>query len=249
MFIPISDDNSDRKITPVVNYVFIVINIVVFIILQKAGTNHAFTYAFSTVPAEIIEGKDYITDAYYQIDKATGAKFLVPALLQTPIPVYWTILTGIFMHGGLAHLGGNMLYLLVFGDNIENHLGHVKYFLFYLICGALASLSHVFATFFQGSNTLIPCLGASGAISAVLGAYVYLFPKNKVKILLFYFPLLLPAFIALGFWIVFQIVSGLGFLGGNGDGVAYAAHIGGFISGFILINFFGGRKKLITTST
>jgi membrane associated rhomboid family serine protease len=83
----------------------------------------------------------------------------------------------------------------------------------------------------------------------VLGAYVYLFPKNKVKILLFYFPLLVPAFIALGFWIVFQIVSGLGFLGGNGDGVAYAAHIGGFISGFILINFFGGRKKLITTST
>jgi membrane associated rhomboid family serine protease len=243
MFIPISDDNSDRKIIPFVNYVFIAINIIVFFIFQKFGTNYDFTYAFSTVPAEIITGKDIITQASKQIDIATGNPFTLPGLRHTPISVYLTLITGIFMHGGLAHLGGNLLYLFIFGDNIENRLGHVKFFFFYLLCGGLASLSHVFATYFQGSSTLIPCLGASGAISAMLGAYVFLFPQNKVRILLFYFPILVPAFIALGAWIIFQVISGLGFLGGSADGVAYGAHIGGFVAGFILISFFASKKS------
>jgi membrane associated rhomboid family serine protease len=243
MFIPISDDNSDRKITPYLNYILIVINIVVFFVLQKFGTNDAFTYAFSTVPAEIITGKDIITQASTHIDDGTGAQFTLPGLMQTPIPVYFTLLTGIFMHGGLAHIAGNMLYLFIFGDNIENRLGHIKYLFFYLLTGSLASLAHVLATYFQGSSTLIPCLGASGAISAVLGAYVYLFPQNKVRVLLFYFPLLVPAFIALGAWIIFQVASGMGFLGGSADGVAYGAHIGGFVAGFILISFFAGKKE------
>jgi membrane associated rhomboid family serine protease len=243
MFIPIADDNSDRKITPIVNYCIIAANILVFIMLQKLGMNDAFTYAYSTVPAEIITGKDIITAATQQIDAATGHAFQIPGLLHTPIPVYLTLLTGIFMHGGIAHIAGNMLYLFIFGDNLENRLGHVKFLLFYLLTGGIASLSHVLATYFQGSNTLIPCLGASGAISAVLGAYVFLFPQNKVKVLVFYFPMLVPAFIALGAWIIFQVASGMGFLGGKGDGVAYAAHIGGFIAGFILISFFAKTNQ------
>jgi membrane associated rhomboid family serine protease len=242
MFIPIADDNSDRKLTPIVNYVLIAANILVFIMLQRLGMNDAFTYAFSTVPAEIITGKDIVTAASQQVDAATGQVFQIPGLLATPIPVYLTLLTSIFMHGGLAHIGGNMLYLFIFGDNLENRLGHVKYLLFYLLTGGIASLSHVLATYFQGSNTLIPCLGASGAISAVLGAYVFLFPQNKVKVLLFYFPILVPAFVALGAWIIFQVASGMGFLGGKADGVAYAAHIGGFIAGFILISLFTSSK-------
>jgi membrane associated rhomboid family serine protease len=243
MFIPIGDDNSDRKITPIVTYCLIVANIIVFVIFQKLGMGDSFTYAFSTVPAEILTGKDIITNPTQQIDAATGHAFQIPGLLRTPIPVYLTLLTGIFMHGGIAHLGGNMLYLFIFGDNLENKLGHVKYLFFYLLTGGIASLSHVFATYFQGSNTLIPCLGASGAISAVLGAYVYLFPQNKVRVLLFYFPMMVPAFIALGAWIVFQVASGMGFLGGKGDGVAYAAHIGGFVAGFILISMFANKNS------
>src|SRR4051812_8341944 len=134
--IPIGDDNSDLTITPFINYFLIALNIIVFIFLQGGGTNDHFTYAYSTVPAEIINGKDY----------STGM------LEPTPVPVYFTILTSMFMHGSWAHLLGNMLYLWIFGDNIENRLGHARYLIFYLLCGILASLSHVFATsaFSQG---------------------------------------------------------------------------------------------------
>src|SRR5690348_1669913 len=128
--LPIGDDNTDRRITPLVNYVLIVINVLVFVFLQGAGSNEHFTYAFSTVPAEIMEGKDY----------AAGV------LEPTPIPVYGTLITSMFMHGNWAHLLGNMLYLWIFGDNIENRLGHGRYLFFYLVCGIIASLSHVFAT-------------------------------------------------------------------------------------------------------
>jgi membrane associated rhomboid family serine protease len=243
MFIPIGDDNSDRKITPFINYALIALNLIVFFVLQKMGSGDDFTYAFSTVPAEILTGKDIVTASTVQLDPGTGHNFRIPGLMHTPIPVYLTLITGIFMHGGFGHLFGNMLYLFIFGDNLENRLGHTKYLFFYLLTGGIASLSHVFATYFQGSNTLIPCLGASGAISAVLGAYVFLFPQNKVRVVIVYFLTSVPAYIALGAWIVFQVVSGLGLLGGKSDGVAYAAHIGGFIAGFILISFFANAKQ------
>jgi len=137
-----------------------------------------------------------------------------------------------------------MLYLWTFGDNIENRLGHTRYLVFYLLCGVLASLSHVFATFFTAQNSLIPSLGASGAISGVLGAYLLLFPQRKVNmLLLFRIPFAVPAWVTLGFWIGFQIISGLGMLGGNEDGVAYAAHIGGFIAGILLIKFFDKKRR------
>jgi membrane associated rhomboid family serine protease len=246
MFLPLGDDNSDRRITPYVNYILIAINILVFILLQKLGSNDSFTYAYCTVPAEILQGKDIILNGVQHVDQLTGQLFQTPTLYHTPIPIYFTLLSSAFLHGGFAHIAGNMFYLFIFGDNIENKLGHARYLFFYLFTAIIASFSHVIAVYFQGGNTLIPCVGASGAISAVLGAYMYLFPQNKVKVLILYFITSVPAVLALGVWIVFQIISGLGFLGGKGDGVAYAAHIGGFIAGFILISIMTPRQKKIT---
>ena len=244
MLFPISDDNSDRTISPVVNYMFIILNILVFIFLQGMGSNVDFTYAFSTVPAEILTGTDIITQSQVIVDPGTSHQFQVPGLGVTPVPVYFTLFSSMFMHGGWLHLIGNMLYLWIFGDNIENRLGHTRYLVFYLLCGVLASLSHVFATFFTAQNSLIPSLGASGAISGVLGAYMLLFPQRKVNMLfLFRIPFAVPAWVALGFWIGFQIISGLGVLGGKEEGVAYAAHIGGFIAGMLLIKFFDKKKR------
>jgi len=223
--IPIGDDNSDRRLTPFVNYVLIIINVLVFVFLQGSGADEQFTYAFSTVPAEITTGQD-----------------IANGLLQpTPIPVYGTLITSMFMHGGWAHLLGNMLYLWVFGDNLENRMGHSKYLVFYLICGVAASLSHVFATAaFSPQQMDIPSLGASGAISGVMGGYLLLFPKGRVRVLLGRGITEVPAFVALGVWIVFQVISGMGMLGGQeqGGGVAYAAHVGGFVAGLVLVKLF-----------
>ena len=156
-----------------------------------------------------------------------------------------------FMHGGWAHLLGNMLYLWIFGDNIENRLGHARYLIFYLVCGILASLSHVFATAaLTPQYMLVPSLGASGAISGVLGGYLLLFPKQRVRVLMGRGITQVPAFVALGVWIVFQVISGMGMLGGQeqgGGGVAYAAHIGGFISGLALVKLFD--KGVVVTNT
>ena len=146
-----------------------------------------------------------------------------------------------FMHGGLAHLFGNMLFLWIFGDNLEDRIGRVRYLIFYLVCGIIASLAHVFTTIAFGSNPYVPSLGASGAISGVLGGYVLLFPRNQVRVILFRFLTNVPAYVALGLWFLFQLLNGLGVLGSGsqeGGGVAYAAHIGGFIAGLALIKFF-----------
>ena len=149
-----------------------------------------------------------------------------------------------FMHGGIAHIFGNMLFLWIFGDNIEDRLGHVRYIIFYLLCGVLASLAHVFSTVaFAGGNEaslLIPSLGASGAISAVLGGYILMFPTRRVHVIISWFVTEVPAFVAIGMWFAFQLISGLGMLGGGSKagGVAYAAHIGGFVAGLALIKIF-----------
>jgi membrane associated rhomboid family serine protease len=144
-----------------------------------------------------------------------------------------------FMHGGLMHLLGNMLYLHIFGDNLENLMGHLRYLIFYLTCGILASLAHVFTSAALGANLLIPSLGASGAISGVLGGYFLLFPRRRVRVMIFYFISEVPALIAIGLWFVFQLINSLSmFGGGDGGGVAYGAHIGGFIAGVVLVKFF-----------
>ena len=243
MLFPIADDNSDRRTTPVVNYVLILANILVFVFLQGIGNNEKFTYAFSTVPGEILSGKDIVTRNRIVVQQFTGQELEVPGLQPTPIPVYLTLLTSMFMHGGIAHIFGNMLFLFIFGDNIEDRIGHFRYLIFYLVCGVLAGLAHVFTTaLFAASDAslLVPSLGASGAISGVLGAYLLLFPMRRVVVLISWFATAVPAFIAIGLWFVFQLISGLGVLGSGSaqGGVAYAAHIGGFIAGLLLIKVF-----------
>jgi membrane associated rhomboid family serine protease len=242
MVFPIADDNTGRTITPWVNYTLIVINILVFVFLQQLGTNERFTYAFSTVPAEISTGEDIVTRDRVAIHP-TGQRILVPGLQPTPFSVYLTLITSMFMHGGIAHIFGNMLFLWIFGDNIEDRMGHFRYVIFYLVCGVLASLAHVFTTLMfasDASSLLIPSLGASGAISGVLGGYILLHPKRRVTVILFRFLTDVPAYVAIGIWFAFQLISGLGILGGGSQqgGVAYAAHIGGFAAGVILVKFF-----------
>jgi membrane associated rhomboid family serine protease len=241
MVLPLYDDNTDRQTTPFVNYAIIALNILVFVFLQGLGSNDQFTYSFSTVPAEILQGHDIVTQA--RTIQYAGQVIRIPGLGPTPGSVYFTLFTSMFMHGGFAHIAGNMLFLWIFGDNIEDRLGHVKYLIFYLLCGVIASLSHVFATgVFAGNENelLVPSLGASGAISGVLGAYILLHPKRRVTVLLFRFLTDVPAYVAIGIWFAFQLISGLGMLGGGSQsgGVAYAAHIGGFLAGLILIKFF-----------
>ena len=244
MLFPIADDNTDRTGAPVVNYVIILLNVLVFVFLQGLGSNDKFTYAFSTVPAEIISGRDIATEDRVLEHPVTGQEIEMPGLQKTPIPVYLTLITSMFMHGGIAHIFGNMLFLWIFGDNIEHRLGHLRYGIFYLVCGILAGLAHVISTVvFAGDNQaslLIPSLGASGAISGVLGGYILLFPTRRVTVLLSYFVTQVPAFIAIGLWFVFQLISGLGMLGSGSQagGVAYAAHIGGFVAGLALIKVF-----------
>jgi membrane associated rhomboid family serine protease len=245
MFIPIGDDNRDRRTTPMINYLFILINILVFIFLQDWGRNIPFTYGYSTVPAEILTGHDIVSASKTVIDEVTGQYVQLPGLAPTNINVYLTLITSMFMHGGLAHILGNMLFLFIFGDNLEDAMGHTKYFFFYLLCGIIAGLSHVFSTYFFGQSPYVPSLGASGAISGVLGGYIVLFPSRRVHIwLFFFFTIAVPAFIAVGLWFVFQLINGLGALGGDEAGdIAYAAHIGGFVAGLILVKFFVTKRK------
>ena len=152
-----------------------------------------------------------------------------------------------FMHGGIAHIAGNMLFLWIFGDNLEHTLGHVRYAIFYLVCGIIASLAHVittqmFAT--DPASLLIPSLGASGAISGVLGGYLVVHPKRRVTVIMFRFLTEVPAYVAIGMWFAFQLINGLGLLGGGSQlgGVAYAAHIGGFVAGVVLVKIFALRR-------
>ncbi|MCS6861065.1 MAG: rhomboid family intramembrane serine protease, partial [Abditibacteriales bacterium] len=245
MILPIADDNSDRTSPPIVTYVLIALNVFVFAFLQGMGSNDKFTYAFSTVPQEILTGQDVVTSDRWIQDPLSGRVFRVPGLQPTPISVYITLLTSMFMHGGIAHLAGNMLFLWVFGDNVENALGRVRFIVFYLLCGVLASLAHVYTTAESRGNLLIPSLGASGAISGVLGAYLLLFPQKRVVVILLRFFTEVPAIVAIGVWFLFQVINGIGMLGlGSraGGGVAYAAHIGGFIAGLALVMFFAGKQ-------
>ena len=244
MLFPIGDENTERTTTPVVNYLLILINVLVFVFLQGLGTNEKFTYAFSTVPAEILTGRDVVTRDRILVQPLTGQQVEMPGLQPTPIPVYLTLITSMFMHGGIAHIFGNMLFLFIFGDNIEDRLGHIRYLIFYLVCGILAGLAHVLSTAaFAGgdpASLMVPSLGASGAISGVLGGYFLLFPTNRVTVIISWFVTQVPAFIAIGLWFVFQIISGLGVLGSGSQqgGVAFAAHIGGFIAGLALITYY-----------
>jgi len=243
--VPIADDDSDITTTSIVNYILLAANIAVFVLFQGLGSNDRFTYAFSTVPQEIVSGNDVVTPARRVEDPVSGRTFVQPGLQPTPGSVYLTLLTSMFMHGGLAHIFGNMLYLWIFGNNIEHTLGRQRYLLFYLACGILASLAHVFATAATGGNMFIPSLGASGAISGVLGGYLLLFPRRNVRMWMGRGIVVMPAWTSLGMWFLFQLVAGMGMLGegSQAGGVAYAAHIGGFVAGLVLVKLFAAGRR------
>ena len=212
---PVGDDNSQRRTTPVVTFVLIGLNVLVFLAELSGGDQFITNWAF--VPARFSEDP--------------GANAV-------------TLFSAMFMHGGWAHLGGNVLYLWIFGDNVEDAMGHFKFLMFYLLCGILATGAHILAAQAAGGlNLVIPSLGASGAIAGVLGGYLVLFPRKTVRVLFFIFPVAMPALVVIGFWIVTQIFSGVGSVArtqqtGETGGIAYFAHIGGAVAGLILVWLF-----------
>lgn len=200
---PIGDDDTARRTTPVVTYVLIALNLLFFFVELSGGD--PFIEHWSVVPRR---------------------------LLANPGADFPTIFTSMFMHAGWLHLGGNMLYLWIFGDNVEDSFGHLKFLIFYLLCGIAATLAQL--AFSTGSN--VPNLGASGAIAGVLGAYILLFPRGQVKVLMGRGVIPMPALVVIGMWIVLQFVSGIGSITASAEtgGVAYMAHIGGFLAGVVL---------------
>ncbi len=242
MVFPISDDNTGRIRTPYVTYTLIALNVLVFVLLQGMGTNDRFTYAFSMVPQEIRTGEDIARDVPVELGDQRGTIPLQP----TPGSVYLTLLISMFMHGGLMHLLGNMLFLWIFGDNVEDDLSHVRFTAFYLVTGVAASLAHVWFTFALGDNPFIPSLGASGAISGVMGGYLVLHPHRRVRVIMLRMLTEVPGYVAVGLWFVLQLVSAFGVIGLGpqaGGGVAFMAHIGGFIAGVVLVKLFAmGRQ-------
>ena len=243
MVFPIGDDNTGRLRTPYVTYLLIAINVVVFVLFQGMGNNEQFTYSFSTVPQEIRTGEDVARDVRIEV----GDQSAVIPLGETPGSVYLTLLVSMFMHGSVMHLLGNMLFLWIFGDNIEDDLGHGRYTAFYLTAGVLASIAHVVSTFTFGDNPYIPSLGASGAISGVMGAYLVMHPHRQVRVIMLRMLTEVPGYVAVGLWFILQLISAYGVIGQgpqSGGGVAFMAHIGGFIAGAVLVRMFaiGSRR-------
>ena len=210
---PIGDDNSARRTFPVVTVTLIAINVAVFFLELQRGESFIRDWAF--IPARFSESPS--ADAV-------------------------TLLSAMFMHGGWLHLGGNMLYLWIFGDNVEDRFGSVRFLLFYLAAGFAAT----FAQFAVNPGSAIPNVGASGAIAGVLGAYLLMFPRARVDVLLGRQVVAMPAFLVLGFWVVLQLVSGVGSIADTAQtergGVAYMAHVGGFVAGLALTVVMGGRR-------
>jgi membrane associated rhomboid family serine protease len=184
------------------------------------GDIEGFFMTWSVIPVEYSQGTD-----------------LAPT---HPGPFWITTLTSMFMHGGWMHLLGNMLFLWIFGDNVEQAMGSFRYLVFYLICGVAATAAHIMT----GLSSQIPSLGASGAISGVLGAYIVLFPHQRVRVLVVRMVTEMPALVVIGLWILLQFVNGIGAMAQTEEtgGVAYAAHVGGFIAGIVLVWIFRRRE-------
>jgi len=215
--LPIGDDDTSRRTVPLVTYVLIALNVLFFFVEMSGG--NAFIEKWAFVPNRF---------------------------LANPFGDFPTLFTSMFMHAGWAHLGGNMLYLWIFGDNVEDRFGHSKFTFFYFCCGLAATFAQL--AFSVGSH--VPNLGASGAIAGVLGAYILLFPQGRVRVLQGQRVIQVPALIAIGFWIVLQLFSGIGSIADTADtgGVAYMAHIGGFIAGFVLTFVLRGHTAPQLTS-
>jgi membrane associated rhomboid family serine protease len=207
--LPIGDDDTARRTFPVVTYALIVLNVLVFFLELAGGDPFINQWAF------------------------------VPSRFQAnPIADFPTLFTAMFMHAGWLHLGGNMLYLWIFGDNVEDRFGHIPYLVFYLLCGLAAT----FAQFMFSLGSDVPNLGASGAIAGVLGAYLLLFPQGRIRVLQGLQVVQVPALMVIGLWIVLQLFSGIGSISSAAEGgVAYMAHIGGFAAGLVLTFLLRGR--------
>ena len=221
--LPLGDDREPGPVARV-TLALVVLNVIAFLLeLGQAsqGALQSFVQAWGVVPREYTAGRD-----------------LPPGI---PLPFWTTLVTSMFLHGGWMHLGGNMLYLWIFGDNIERRLGHARFLLFYLACGVAAALAHIF---FNASSN-VPTVGASGAISGILGGYMLLFPQNRVRVLTAYGVSAVPAVFMLGLWILIQFINGMGEIANTPEtgGVAYMAHIGGFVAGLLLVGLMGGRRS------
>jgi membrane associated rhomboid family serine protease len=225
MFFPLADDNRDLDGPAWVTWILIAINVLVF---SCQSVDPGFTYGYSMIPWEITRGVDLVEP---QLVEMQGQVVEIPQAPGPPI-IYLTLFTSMFMHGGLMHIGGNMLYLWIFGDNVEHRFGHLWFLLFYLISGLAAS----FAQILVNPDGVIPNLGASGAIFGVLGAYLVLFPRNQVKVVVLYYIVSLPAMIVIGVWAVMQFFFTWGslFATEQTGGVAYAAHAGGLVAGALM---------------
>ncbi len=225
MLFPISDDDRHLSKPAYVTITFLVINVAVYIYQTM---NPAFDMAWSVIPQEITSGKDLVGPTILNTPSGPTTLEQMPG----PVPIYFTLISSMFMHGSWAHLGGNMLYLWIFGDNVEHRFGHVRFLLFYLISGLAASAAQIALN----TQSIIPNLGASGAIAGVLGCYLVLFPRNKVNAVFIVRIVSIPAFVVLGLWGAMQVWQGASSMSsaGHGGGVAYGAHVGGFIAGLVI---------------
>ena len=239
MLLPIGRANEGRQTASGIVYLLIVINVLVFLWELLAGDN--FIAAYSVVPWEITHGEDIVRPVHLHgigvIPQAPG-----------PAPIYLTLITAMFMHSGWLHIGGNMLYLWIFGGEIETAFGHLKFLAFYLGCGFVAFVAQIL----PDPDSVIPSLGASGAIAGVMGAYLRLFPFNQIRVLLplgwLMIPIRLPALVVIGFWIVLQFFDEFVSITEHNaqtrnGGVAYLAHIGGFLMGLLLAFLLRGQGE------
>jgi membrane associated rhomboid family serine protease len=227
---PIGDDRIQGGPLPVITFALIALNVLAFLVelgQPSEAALQSFIQAWGVVPREY-----------------TAMRDLPPTI---PLPFWSTLLTSMFLHGGWMHLGGNMLYLWIFGDNLEKVMGAARFILFYLLCGLAASAAHI--AFGGGSS--VPAVGASGAISGVLGGYILLFPGNRIRVLTRGGVMQVPALVVLGFWILIQLFNGIGSVATTsetgGGGVAYMAHIGGFVAGLALVKLFAAPRRLTVT--
>jgi membrane associated rhomboid family serine protease len=214
--LPIGDDDTSRRTVPLVTYALVALNVLFFFVEQNGGD--AFIGKWAFVPSRFV---------------------------ANPSGDFLTLFTSMFMHAGWLHLGGNMLYLWIFGDNVEDRFGHIKFTIFYLLCGLAATFAQL--AFSLGSD--VPNLGASGAIAGVLGSYILLFPQGRIRVLQGQQVVQMPALLVIGFWIVLQFFSGIGSIANTAQtgGVAYMAHIGGFLAGFALTFLFRGSRGALAT--
>lgn len=223
---PVGDDRIHGGPAPVITVGLIILNVLAFLFelsQPSSGALQSFIQAWGVVPREYTLARD------------------IPPTI--PLPFWSTLITSMFLHGGWMHLGGNMLYLWIFGDNLEKTMGQARFLAFYLACGIAAGLAHIL---FSGASN-IPTVGASGAISGVLGGYLVLFPNNRVRVLTRGGIVAVPAIVVLGFWIVIQLINGLGSLAvttSETGGVAYMAHVGGFVAGLVLVKLMTARRRI-----